>query len=260
MAPARQTPMSQPFRLSAQTLRITSGLGSAARTSSINPESTDLLGTASPTNVPGARQNPVGWTDALETSGSLAGTGFDSTGQVGDLNDLWKYSAGEWIWMGGANVVNQPGVFGTLGAAAPGIFPGARDSGVSWTDASGNFWLFGGTDHDDSQILAVFLNTCGSIARVKWTWMVGQTAPTNWGPTELRARLLPANISRSSSRSCELDRRGRQPLAFRRVWFFGSPREAEIVTTTVEVAVIDLDGCRTCMANPRRMGFRGQRL
>jgi N-acetylneuraminic acid mutarotase len=152
------------------------------------------LGTASPTNVPGARQNPVGWTDALGNLWLFGGYGFDSTGQVGDLNDLWKYSAGEWIWMGGANVVNQPGVFGTLGAAAPGNIPGARDSGVSWTDASGNFWLFGGTDHDDSTNTGGFLNDLWKYSAGEWTWMGGSNLPNQLGTYGTQGTAAPGNI------------------------------------------------------------------
>jgi len=49
-----------------------------------------------------------------------------------------------WTWVNGANVVNQQGTYGSQGMPASGNVPGARDNAVSWTDASGNFWLFGG--------------------------------------------------------------------------------------------------------------------
>ena len=48
-------------------------------------------------------------------------------GHTGYLNDLWKYSAGEWTWMSGSNVVNQEGTYGTQGTAAAGNIPGARE-------------------------------------------------------------------------------------------------------------------------------------
>jgi hypothetical protein len=66
------------------------------------------------------------------------------------LNDLWKYSAGEWTWMGGANVGNQPGTYGTKGTPAPDNVPGARTAAVTWTDATGNLWLFGGGGLDST--------------------------------------------------------------------------------------------------------------
>jgi hypothetical protein len=102
-------------------------------------------GTAASGNVPGAREGPATW---IDTSGNLwlfGGSGFDSTGNLGDLSDLWKYSNGEWTWMSGANVVNQSGTYGTEGTLMPGNLPGSRVSASSWTDTSGNFWLFGGS-------------------------------------------------------------------------------------------------------------------
>jgi N-acetylneuraminic acid mutarotase len=152
------------------------------------------LGTASPGNIPGARQNPVGWTDALGNLWLFGGYGLDSTGQAGDLNDLWKYSAGEWTWMGGANVVNQQGVYGTLGTATPGNIPGARDSGVSWTDASGNFWLFGGTDHDDSTNTGGFLNDLWKYSAGEWTWMGGSNLPNQLGTYGTQGTAASGNI------------------------------------------------------------------
>jgi hypothetical protein len=62
------------------------------------------------------------------------------------MNDLWKYSAGEWTWVSGSNVVNGIGMYGVEGVAAAGNVPGCRDSAVGWADASGNVWLFGGED------------------------------------------------------------------------------------------------------------------
>jgi hypothetical protein len=50
--------------------------------------------------------------------------------------------------MGGSNGVNQAGTYGTQGTAAPGNVPGARGEAVSWTDAAGSFWLFGGYGYD----------------------------------------------------------------------------------------------------------------
>jgi hypothetical protein len=105
-------------------------------------------------NVPGARAYAASWTDA---SGNLWLFGGYSS-YAGEFNDLWRYtpSTGDWTWMSGAYWSNQPGVYGTKGVPAAGNVPGARNSAVSWTDASGNFWLFGGNGLDgvgDSDIL-----------------------------------------------------------------------------------------------------------
>src|ERR1019366_3690147 len=108
------------------------------------------LGTAAPGNVPGARSDAVSGTDASGNFWLFGGDGLDSAGTLGALNDLWKYSAGEWTWMSGANVGNQVGTYGTQGTPAPGNVPGARYSALTWTDPSGNFWLFGGQGFDSA--------------------------------------------------------------------------------------------------------------
>jgi len=105
-------------------------------------------GTPAPGNIPGARDGSVSWTDTAENFWLFGGAGLDSAGTNGLLNDVWKYSAGEWTWEGGSSVVNQKGTYGTEGTPAPGNIPGARDGSVSWTDAAGNFWLFGGAGLD----------------------------------------------------------------------------------------------------------------
>ena len=101
-------------------------------------------------NGPGARESAVIWTD---TSGNLwlfGGEGYDSTGSFGYLNDLWKYSAGQWVWMGGSNVIDEEGTYGIQGTTAASNGPGARESAVTWTDTSGNLWLFGGEGYDST--------------------------------------------------------------------------------------------------------------
>ena len=84
-------------------------------------------------------------TDATGNVWLFGGFGYDSTGAAAQaLNDLWKYSAGQWTWMGGSKIINQLGTYGSLGVPAPGNVPGSRYSSVGWTDADGNFWLFSG--------------------------------------------------------------------------------------------------------------------
>ena len=149
------------------------------------------LGTASPTNIPGGRYGAVSWIDASGNFWLMGGDGIDSTGTFGFLNDLWKYtpganeSAGEWTWMAGSNTIGgnggQAGVYGTLGTPASTNYPGSRDAGVSWTDASGNVWLFGGLGVDANGVQG-FLNDlwryspgAGGSAG-EWTWMGGSSA------------------------------------------------------------------------------------
>src|SRR5208337_4394670 len=105
-------------------------------------------GTAAASNVPGARSGAVSWTDSSGNFWLFGGAGLDSADNSGRLNDLWKYGAGQWTWVGGSNVNGQLGTYGSVGMGGPSNIPGARTLGVSWTDASGNFWLFGGTGYD----------------------------------------------------------------------------------------------------------------
>jgi hypothetical protein len=72
---------------------------------------------------------------------------MDSTGTYSafqQLNDLWKYSDGQWTWISGSSVAMQSGTYGTQGTPAAGNVPTAREWAVGWTDTSGNLWLFGG--------------------------------------------------------------------------------------------------------------------
>ena len=66
----------------------------------------------------------MNWTDAAGNFWLFGGNGYDSAGTSGYLNDLWKYSAGQWTWMGGSNVVNQQGTYGTQGRLPPATFLG----------------------------------------------------------------------------------------------------------------------------------------
>jgi N-acetylneuraminic acid mutarotase len=103
-------------------------------------------GTASALNVPGARARAVSWIDSSGKLWLFGGFGYDSSGHMYWLNDLWEYDPAtpEWTWVSGSNVVNQAGIYGTKGMAAPGNVPGAREMPVSWIDSDGKLWLFGG--------------------------------------------------------------------------------------------------------------------
>ena len=102
-------------------------------------------GIPSPSNKPGARYVSSAWTNANGELWLFGGYGFDQH-LSGYLNDLWKYNpaTNNWTWVKGDSTVDQPGVYGTQGMAASTNKSGARTGSVSWTDVSGNLWLFGG--------------------------------------------------------------------------------------------------------------------
>ncbi len=138
------------------------------------------MGTPAATNIPGGRATSVTWTDTSGNVWLFGGNGYDSAGTQGELNDLWKYSNGEWTWMGGSNVANQKGIYGTLGTAAASNIPGARDSAVTWTDPSGNVWLFGGFGDDSAGTLGE-LNDLWKYSNGEWTWMGGSNVVNQTG-------------------------------------------------------------------------------
>jgi N-acetylneuraminic acid mutarotase len=110
------------------------------------------LGTAAAGNVPGARQAASSWIDSSGKLWLFGGYGYDSSGGIGNLNDLWQFSpsSGEWTWVSGGNGNNANGIYGTAGTAAPDNVPGARQAASSWIDSSGNLWLFGGDGYDST--------------------------------------------------------------------------------------------------------------
>jgi N-acetylneuraminic acid mutarotase len=151
------------------------------------------VGVAAPSNVPGARQQALGWTDSAGNLWLFGGYGVDSAGQGGFLNDLWMYSEGQWTWMGGSNIANQSGIYGTLGTPAPGNVPGGRSLSTTWTDASGDFWLFGG-DGYDSAGNNEYLNDLWKYSGGQWTWVSGSdlvNQPGSYGTIGVPA---PANV------------------------------------------------------------------
>lgn len=133
-------------------------------------------GAATAANVPGARQAAVSWTDSAGNLWLFGGVGVDSASNVTALSDLWVYNTGTgfWKWVGGPNVGNAAGVYGTQGTAATSNWPGGRTAAVSWVDGSGNFWLFGGNGYDvngnQSGLSDLWQYNPG---KGYWTWMSG---------------------------------------------------------------------------------------
>jgi N-acetylneuraminic acid mutarotase len=146
------------------------------------------LGIAAAEDVPGSRQSPVSWTDSSGNLWMFGGLGPDSTaGSLYDLNDLWEFnpSSNQWTWMGGSSTVTnpgpsglcEPGVYGTKGTAASGNVPGGRNSAVSWTDSSGNFWLFGGLGCDATGTTGDLNDLWEFNPQTKmWTWQSGSNS------------------------------------------------------------------------------------
>ncbi len=131
------------------------------------------LGVPSVNGTPGARFEAVSWADTAGNLWLFGGIGFDSVGNEASLNDLWKYSAGKWTWVGGSAVANKNGTYGTIGVADPTNMPGARDQAVVWTNSSGDVWLFGGLGYDESSTTVGMLSDLWTYTAGQWTWMGG---------------------------------------------------------------------------------------
>jgi hypothetical protein len=149
------------------------------------------LGVPSANGIPGARFESVSWTDATGNFWLFGGLGFDSVGSEASLNDLWKYSAGKWTWVGGSAVANKNGTYGTIAVADPRNMPGARDQAVVWTTSSGDVWLFGGLGYDESSATVGLLSDLWSYSAGQWTWMGGPKVTTKKVFTAHKVSLRP---------------------------------------------------------------------
>jgi N-acetylneuraminic acid mutarotase len=142
-----------------------------------------IQGTASTTNKPGSRMGSATWRDASGNFWLFGGLGFAQSGNEGYLNDLWKYDPmiNQWTWVAGDNTVNQMGVYGTEGTAASTNKPGGREFAVTWSDASGNLWLFSGEGYPfgpPGQLNDLWKY---NIASGQWTWVNGDNSASNNG-------------------------------------------------------------------------------
>ena len=152
-------------------------------------------GTTAAGNVPGARSDASTWTDATGNFWLFGGTGYDSTGTPGLLNDLWEYSEGEWTWIRGSRFANQQGAYGTQGTASVGNNPGARANATSWTDAAGNLWLFGGWGYGSTDGEGLeWLNDLWKFSAGQWTWVGGSNLVHQKGTYGAQGTPTPGNI------------------------------------------------------------------
>ncbi len=96
----------------------------------------------------------------------------------------------------------QNGIYGAQGVAASTNMPGGRHEAVTWTDANGNLWLFGGEGNDSVGTAFGILNDLWmyNIASSQWTWVAGRTPPTRTAPTRLKQSSAPSPLQRRLER------------------------------------------------------------
>ncbi len=142
------------------------------------------MGIPSNANNPGGRHGCATWKDAAGNLWLFGGEGYAMNNTLCWLSDLWKYNpvTNQWTWIKGSNTPNAIGNYGTQGVAAMSNEPGAREFTMTWTDPSGNFWLFGGDGFAAN-------NTFGRLGDLwkydpttnMWTWMKGFNTLNNNG-------------------------------------------------------------------------------
>ncbi|HXC87095.1 MAG TPA: kelch repeat-containing protein [Candidatus Cybelea sp.] len=149
-----------------------------------NAQSERQGGSYSTPFVPPARLGAATWTDK---TGNL--WLFGGSDGAHYLNDLWMFNASalspnftakaaQWTWQSSSvsPAVDQSGIYPPT--ANP--YPGARTNAVSWTDGSGNFWLFGGFGKDGAGTLG-FLNDLWEYSGGTWTFVSGSSLANQIG-------------------------------------------------------------------------------
>ena len=129
-------------------------------------------GVAASSNHPGPRSESTSCTDNAGNLWLFGGKGKDVNGQLGILNDLWKWDGTNWTWMAGSNLANQAGSFGTQGVANASNTPPSRTAGICGFDKNGNLWLFGGS-YEGKVASNYTLNDLWKWDGSNWTWVKG---------------------------------------------------------------------------------------
>lgn len=183
-------------------------------------------------NVPGGRENAVSWTDSEGNLWLFGGQPASSSLIL--LNDLWEFNTTTmlWTWISGSNSENQPGVYGTQNVAAATNVPGARAYAVSWTDGSGDLWLFGGTGFasagTNASLNDLWLFNPKSLM---WTWVSGSSTGNQAGVYGTQGVPASTNIPGGRQNAVSwTDSNGN-------LWLFGG---AGLVTATTSGGLNDL--------------------
>lgn len=97
----------------------------------------------------------------------------------------------QWTWIKGTSANIMAPVYGTQGVPSPANTPGDRRDAVTWTDAAGNLWLFGG--HSGSNGHMSDLWKYDPVTN-EWTWMHGSAGPAAPGVYGTKGVAAPGNM------------------------------------------------------------------
>ncbi len=131
-------------------------------------------------NSPTALYEACEWTDKQGNCWLFGGE------MVGDVSpDLFQFNPynNRWAWIKGTGIWHSAGVYGVQGMPDTANHPGARGWGItSWTDTTGNLWMFGGQGYDVNgnfgNLNDLWMYT---IATNTWTWMNGANTISSAG-------------------------------------------------------------------------------
>jgi len=146
-------------------------------------------------NTPPALYEGCEWTDL---SGNFWFYGGLDNGIT--MCDLWRYNpvTNEWTWMNGPGGTSTLPVYGTRGVAAPANQPGGRGYGMlSWVDANGTLWMYGGYSNLVNSFMADFWKY--DTGTNEWTWMGGDTLYNSSGRHGIMGVSSPNNTPPSST-------------------------------------------------------------
>lgn len=124
-------------------------------------------------NTPGARTVYSKWKDCNDDFWLFGGQLTIHANLV--YNDLWRYNiaSNKWTWMGGTNLLNNPGTIGALCTTNITNVPQSRyENRACWTRGAGNFEFYGGST--DTNAYYSYSDIWDySVSTGEWTLMTG---------------------------------------------------------------------------------------
>lgn len=126
--------------------------------------------------VPGSRWGSASYYASDEDILYLfGGWGYDESGQVGNLNDLWCYKDNNWIWLSGEKQKGLSSQNGGLGQFDSTYYPSGRTNPVLWKDNGDTLWLFGGLSAQAGSSNQYYSNELWAFYDGQWALMKGQS-------------------------------------------------------------------------------------
>ena len=150
---------------------------------------------------PGAREWATLWTDANGDLWLFGGNGPDEAGDIGRLNDLWKYDVDQnsWTWVRGSKTRNASGVSNDPSPSSN--TPGARIQSVVWQNSANEVFIFGGlgiTSTGTNGRTNDFWKWDGS----NWTLVAGTDVVNDLGTPGTKGQASASNYPAARSSAC----------------------------------------------------------